>query len=183
MSQEHDDPQHNHTEHAANIKKPSSSLNNYWPLIVILLVVTVAAAAQELAIGAWSWMSFAHEFMGLFFLLFALFKFFDIKGFADGFQMYDLVAQRSRAYALAFPFIEFTLALLYLSRAAPIATNSLTFIVMSISAVGVIRSLIKGLDFECACLGTLLKVPLSTVTIVENVGMGLMALWMLIYLI
>jgi len=176
------DYSHTESQHISEHSK-KSAFNDYWPLVVILLVITIAAAVQELAVAGWSWMNFAHEFMGLFFLIFALFKFFDLKGFAEGFQMYDLLAQRSRAYALAFPFIEFSLALLYLSRTAPIATNSLTFIIMSVSAVGVIKSLVKGLDFKCACLGTLLKVPLSTVTIVENVGMGLMALWMLFYLV
>jgi hypothetical protein len=32
------------------------------------------------------------------------------------------------------------------------------------------------LDVRCACMGTILNVPLSTVTLTEDIGMGLMAL-------
>ncbi len=46
--------------------------------------------------------------------------------------------------------------------------------------LGVIRALSKRLDIECACLGTVLKVPLSTVALVEDLGMAAMAAGMLI---
>ena len=46
---------------------------------------------------------------------------------------------------------------------------------MAWSALGVISALRRGLDVNCACMGTVLKVPLSTVALTENVGMGAMA--------
>jgi hypothetical protein len=42
-------------------------------------------------------------------------------------------------------------------------------------ALGVIRALTKGMNVSCACLGTVLKVPLSTVALVEDLGMAGMA--------
>ena len=37
----------------------------------------------------------------------------------------------------------------------------------------------KGLDLNCVCMGTVLKVPLSTVALVENLGMAAAMLVML----
>jgi hypothetical protein len=52
---------------------------------------------------------------------------------------------------------------------------------MGIGAIGVIRALKAGLDVRCACMGTVLDVPLSTVTLTEDIAMGLMALSMLFW--
>ena len=51
---------------------------------------------------------------------------------------------------------------------------------MLISSIGVIKSLRSGMNIKCACLGTVLSVPLSTVSVVENLGMGLMAFYNLL---
>ena len=118
--------------------------------------------------------------MGLFFVNFAMFKLINLQGFADGFAMYDLIAKRSRAYALAFPFIELGLGLMYLAAFLPIMTNILTLIVMLVSGAGVIKAIITGdKHLQCACLGTSLNVPLSTVSVIENFGMASMAIFML----
>jgi len=54
-----------------------------------------------------------------------------------------------------------------------------TIIVLTFGSIGVVRALLKGLDIECACMGTVLHVPLSTVALVEDLGMALMAAIML----
>lgn len=100
-------------------------------------------------------------------------------GFADGFQKYDLIAKRYRPYALVYPFIELALGLAYLAHFNSVATNFALVIVMTIGTLGVLTALQKGLDVACACLGTVLKVPLSTVAVVEDVGMAVMAAIML----
>jgi hypothetical protein len=51
---------------------------------------------------------------------------------------------------------------------------------MIFGAVGVIRALAAGLDIECACMGTVLRVPLSTVALGEDLGMAGMAAVMLL---
>ena len=43
-----------------------------------------------------------------------------------------------------------------------------------------IRALSKRFDIECACLGTVLSVPLSTVAIIEDIGMAATAAVMLV---
>ncbi len=116
-----------------------------------------------------------HYFMGVFLLIFALLKLFDLSGFADGFQMYDLLAKRFRPYALVYPFIELSLGLGYLAFWQPLVVYSATAVVLGFGALGVIRALQKGLDLECACMGTILKVPLSTVALTEDLAMAGMA--------
>jgi hypothetical protein len=120
-----------------------------------------------------------HLFMGLFLLQFSALKLFDVRGFAKGFAKYDLLAMRSRPYGLIYPFLELTLALGYLAGGATWIYIA-TFILMGFGALGVLRALAKGLDTNCACLGTTLKVPLSTVAITENVSMAAMAIFMFI---
>jgi hypothetical protein len=117
--------------------------------------------------------------MGFFLCQFALFKLINLSGFADGFQMYDLAAKKFRGYAYLYPFIELGLGLAYLSFSRPIATYLITIIVMGVGAVGVIGALRRGLDIRCACMGTALNVPLSTVTLSEDIAMGVMACVML----
>jgi hypothetical protein len=118
--------------------------------------------------------------MGTFLVIFAMFKLFDLRGFAEGFAMYDLIGKRVRAYALAYPFIELGLGLAYLANLNPVITNSILLVVMTIGSIGVLWALRNGLDVACACLGTVLKVPLSTVAVIEDLGMALMAVVMLL---
>jgi hypothetical protein len=50
---------------------------------------------------------------------------------------------------------------------------------MSISAYGVWKVLkVKG-EIQCACLGTVFKVPMTKVTLFENLFMAAMALYMI----
>jgi hypothetical protein len=46
----------------------------------------------------------------------------------------------------------------------------------------VIQSLVKKTKFQCACLGTIFKVPLSKVTLVEDLLMVVMGAGMIIML-
>ncbi len=154
-------------------------MKRYWPLFTLLLIAALEAAALAYGVqkGIFAWM---HFFMGLFLCKFAMLKLFHPRDFAKGFQMYDLVAKKFSGYAYLYPFIELGLGLSYLSFAYPQVTYLLTILIMAIGAIGVIRALRKGLNVRCACMGTVLDVPLSTVTLSEDIGMGIMACWMLI---
>ncbi len=154
-------------------------MKRYWPLFALVLIAALEAVALTHGVSKsnFVWM---HFFMGLFLCKFALLKLFNPRGFADGFQMYDLVAKKFSGYAYLYPFIELGLGLSYLSFVYPVVTYVITILVMGTGAIGVIRALRQGLDVRCACMGTVLDVPLSTVTLSEDIGMGIMACWMLI---
>jgi hypothetical protein len=150
--------------------------SDYVPLLVIVVLTLLAACAKQNAYpGAWNWMAWMHDFMGFFLVVFAMFKFFDLSGFADGFQMYDLLAKPLRVYAYIYPLLELSLGLGYLSRWQPTFIYGATVGLMIFGSLGVLNALRKGLDLECACMGTVLKVPLSTVALVEDLGMAFMA--------
>ncbi len=152
------------------------TLGRYWPLFALIIVAALGAAALTSQKGVLTWM---HYFMGFFLCQFAMLKLFHPSGFADGFQMYDLIAKKSRLYAYLYPVIELGLGLAYLSFIYPILTYIVTILLMGVGTFGVIKALRSGLDVRCACMGTVLDVPLSTVTLSEDIAMGLMACWML----
>ena len=161
------------------------SSDSYTPLIVIILLITASAVAlgiKDSLQAGFSLRNAISYFMTGFFLVFAGFKLVDIKGFAEGYSTYDLLAMRWYGYGYVYPFIElgFGLAMLvgYETRALFIAE----FIVMAFSGFGVAIKIAKKERFQCACLGTFLKVPLTKVTLVEDFGMAALALAMLLIL-
>src|SRR5213593_2031517 len=95
-------------------KGRGSHWQDYVPLMPIVALVLLFSCAKQLAYGEWNWMSWMHDFMGLFLVVFSMFKFFDMEGFADGFQMYDLLAKPFQPYAYIYPVIELCLGLGYL---------------------------------------------------------------------
>ena len=71
--------------------------------------------------------------------------------------------------------MELGLGLGYLAHWQPTLIYGATVVLLGVGALGVFNALRKGLDLECACMGTVLKVPLSTVALVEDLGMAFMA--------
>lgn len=108
-------------------------------------------------------------------------KSLDVNAFADAYSGYDLLARRWRGWGLVYPFVELMLGIAYLSHFNPVLTNWVTIIVMGFSSIGVVRAVASKTQIQCACLGTVFKLPMSTVTIVEDVGMLLMAALMLAF--
>jgi hypothetical protein len=50
---------------------------------------------------------------------------------------------------------------------------------MGVGTIGVYQEIKKRSGVHRACLGNVIKLPLSTVSLIEDVGMGLMAMFML----
>jgi len=155
-------------------------LATYWPLMLVFLYVVGGTLFTQWTTGHWSWHHAMELFMGLFFLGFSFFKLLDVPKFADAFSSYDLVAERSRGYALAYPFIELALGVAYLFSLFPTVTLVATIVVMGVGLIGVVRAVARRQAIQCACLGTAFNLPMSSVTIVENSTMILMAVVMLI---
>lgn len=164
-------------EKARSSRNPGSGskVSDYVPLVVLLVTTLLAASARQLAGPSWDWTGWMHDFMGFFLVVFSMFKLFDLRGFADGYSMYDLLARKFRGWAYLYPFIELALGLAYLARLYPAAVYTTTFTLLAFGALGVLLALRRGLDLECACMGSVLHVPLSTVALVEDLGMAAMA--------
>lgn len=163
---------------ATGLAEPSPT--TYYPLMLILAFLLGTVALVEIHAGAFSWERSMRHFMAGFFLVFAFFKLLDIRGFADSYRMYDVVAKRLPVYGYVYPFIELLLGAAYLVDFRPWLTNAVTLVVMSISAVGVLQSVLAKRKIRCACLGTVFNLPMSTVTLVEDGLMIVMAAAMLL---
>jgi hypothetical protein len=153
-------------------------MKQYQPLIVLLVIAALSGLAiMQLTLGGL--MGWMHGFMGVALIIFSMLKLFDPEKFAEGFAKYDLLAMNWRGYALTYPFIELGLGLAYLSYWNPEITYIVTIAVFGVGAVGVVLALKKGLNLKCACMGTVLNVPLSHVTLTEDLLMIAMAGYML----
>jgi copper chaperone CopZ len=149
---------------------PLAWARTYYPLFLVLGLVALAAFAGG------NWMT---DFMAGFFIVFGAFKLLDVPAFASAYRRYDVVAKAVPQWGYAYPFVEIALgfAFLFHWRTAPVLWA--TLILSLVGAVGVIRSVLGKETIQCACLGTVFKLPMSTVTIIENLGMAAMAAWML----
>lgn len=114
-------------------------------------------------------------FMGGVFIVISILKMLDWKGFVHAFSMYDVIAKRSRIYAYIYPAIEFFIGLAFLFTFYMQITSAVTFVIMTIGAVGVAQNLLSPKKVRCACIGTLIKVPLTEFTLVEDIYMAIMA--------
>lgn len=70
----------------------------------------------------------------------------------------------------------------FLTGFNPILINTVTFVVMTVSIIGVLQSVFNKRKIKCACLGDVFNLPMSTITIIEDalmIGMsGVMLLTM-----
>lgn len=160
---------------------PEPSLTTYRPLLLIVgFIVGVSLLAQypfdDFSGGLWM-----RHFMAGFFIVFAFFKLLNIQGFADSYGMYDIVAAKWPGWGYVYPFVELGLGVLYLINVFPFWTNVVTIVVLGVSSIGVIQSNLNKRKIKCACLGDVFNLPMSTVTIVEDVSMVAMAGLMLAY--
>lgn len=96
--------------------------------------------------------------------------------------MYDIVAGKIRAWGFIYPFAELLLGLAYATGFQPLLTNSITVLITTVSITGVLQSVLKKQKIRCACLGAVFNLPMSTVTIIEDVLMIIMSAAM-IYLV
>lgn len=165
---------------AASSDKPAAALpeknaQTYRPLIILLAYLLAVIAASALASGHFDLSTAMRLFMGGFFIAFSFFKMLDLRGFADAYRSYDLVAKAVPGYGFVYPFIELALGLAYLANWQPQLVNLATAIVMGVSLIGVLKAVFSKQAIRCACLGTVFNLPMSTVTIIEDGLMVAMA--------
>lgn len=165
--------------HDSPVSIPEKSVKTYKPLIVVVGFILLATAISQINRGAFDWMDAMRVFMGSFFLAFSFFKILDVKGFTQAYMSYDIIAKRWIGWGYIYPFIELALGVAYLTACCLTTTYIATLVVMGVSTIGVVQSVVNKREIKCACLGTGFNLPMSTVTIVEDVTMVVMAAVML----
>lgn len=152
----------------------------YQPLIIVFVSIIITVGFAQYFFGLSGWRQSIRLFMGFFFLTFGFFKVLDWKGFMYSYGEYDIIAAKTRAYAAVYPLLELMIAIAFLTNTQPMPAAFLTFILMIIGSVGIARALRRNRKYRCACLGAVIKLPLSTVTLIEDGLMGIMALLMIL---
>ncbi len=156
-------------------------VSKLYPLFLVfgyLLITVLLIAYLRSDFSAESIMS---HYMGGFFLIFSFFKFLNLKGFVGAFQTYDPVAKQWMQYGYFYAVFEFIAGCLYLISPSSLSLNLLVVILLSMTSLGVWKVLRNNQTIQCACLGTIFNLPMTYITIFENVIMITMASAMILY--
>jgi copper chaperone CopZ len=166
--------------HSETLEEAKSWAETYKPILLIFGYVTAISLVVSWQSSGINFMVFMRIFMAGFFLTFSFFKMLNIKAFAESYSMYDIVAKKFSAWGYIYAFIELGLGLSFALNLSPVVVNWTTLIVMTISILGVLESVLNKKKIQCACLGAVFNLPMSTVTIVEDAIMIAMSGTMLI---
>jgi len=115
--------------------------------------------------------------MGYFFIIFSFFKLQNINQFAITFANYDPITKRLSKFGLIYPFIELFLGVMFLTGTLLLFSNIITLIILTPQSYGIYKKLKSKDIINCACLGSSFSVPLSNLTVIENLTMCIMAIY------
>ena len=149
------------------ITKEKHRVNSKWKALFPLFLILgyVCAGSLYLSMPSFLIKDIMVNYMGLFFVVFSFFKLLD----------YDPLAKRSLFYGQLYPFIESVLGLACLFQFQLQTALWISVVLLSITTAGVIQSLVNKRKIQCACLGTVLKLPMTEATLIENSIMLMMA--------
>jgi copper chaperone CopZ len=170
-------------EHNEMAEQTKSWFETYKPILLIFFYISLVTVLVQLKNGDFNEMEWMQHFMAGFFLVFSFFKLLNLKGFAESYAMYDVIARKIPVWGYIYALTELGLGIAFLINFNPIVTNSITFAVMSVSIIGVLQSVLNKRKIQCACLGAVFNLPMSTVTIIEDALMIAMSGLMILHLI
>jgi copper chaperone CopZ len=122
---------------------------------------------------------FFRLYMGYFFIIFSFLKLQNINQFAISFSKYDPISQKYFKFGVIYPFLELFLGILFILNFFGLFINILTIIIFIPQTIGIIIKLRNNEKIACACIGTSVEIPLSNLTIIENLIMCIMAIYMI----
>lgn len=153
----------------------------YRPVAALFGMAGAIAAAMGIAVlgtpFAWQVLAWA---AGLATCFLACLKLKDIEGFVTGFLRYDLLARAWLPYAHVYAWAEAAVGLLMLSGRLGALAAGIALFIGTVGAVSVIKAVyLERRSLACACVGGGSNVPLGFVSLLENLMMIAMAIWML----
>lgn len=166
-------PTTQHEHHDSHVH-PQGTTKEYVKFALILFSILLLSVGITTLRG-WDGNRFANDFMAVFFMTFAGFKFVNLEEFAMNYRSYDVLSQKIRPWAYAFPFIEAFLGISYFISTDAWQINLITLLITGTAGYGVLKALLRKSDFHCACLGSVIRLPLSKISFVENGAMFVMA--------
>jgi glutaredoxin len=153
----------------------------YRPIIALFGMAFFMALAMQWGMhGALSAIGVIAAFGAISMCLLALQKLRDLEAFTSTFLIYDLLARRWVPYAYIYPFLEGFAGVLMLAMLWSWASGPIAIFIGAIGGWSVYRAVyIEKRELKCACVGGNSNVPLGAVSLLENVGMVAMGVWML----
>jgi uncharacterized membrane protein YphA (DoxX/SURF4 family) len=153
----------------------------YTPVIAVFavtalmaLAVSRAATGQALTPQALQW------FIAFSMCVLGILKLRDVETFATMFLGYDLLARRWLPYGYLYPFAEVGAGVLMIAGVLTWLSAPVALFIGGIGAVSVFKAVyVDKRELKCACVGGDSNVPLGFVSLVENLMMVVMAIWML----
>ncbi|MGB3502334.1 MAG: glutaredoxin [Mesorhizobium sp.] len=155
---------------------------SYRPVLWVFAVAALLAGAVGWATGAGILSIQTVEwFVAFGMAILALLKLQDVETFATMFLNYDLLAKRWVPYSYVYPYAELIAGVLMAAGALVWVSVPLALFAGTIGAVSVIKAVyIDKRELKCACVGGSAKVPLGFVSLIENLAMIAMGIWMLV---
>jgi len=154
--------------------------STYKPIVLVFAYILLIAGMAAFSGHHFDINKGMRIFMAGFFIAFSFFKLLDLRGFADSYTLYDIIAKKFRGWAFVYAFTELGLGIAYAINFEPLLTNMVTLGVMGVSLVGVVQSVMHKRKIKCACLGAVFNLPMSTVTIFEDTLMIAMSISMML---
>ena len=155
----------------------------YKPILLIFGYLILVTLLAEYMNGGFFLLRWMNNFMAGFFMVFSFFKILNLKGFAESYSMYDIVAKQWKGWGYVYAFAELALGIAFFTGFQPILTNAVTLIILTVSIIGVLQSVLNKQKIKCACLGDVFNLPMSTLTIIEDALMIVMSAAMLIMMV
>ncbi len=161
-----------------NSQKTRSTVE-YFKLALVLMLVA-AIAALHAGWRGFELLQYLESYMGVFFAVFAGFKLYNLKEFAYGFKSYEIMKHKSVAWGYVYPFMQVLFGGLYLLNYGTVVLDSIVLAWSAFGACVVLLTLRRVGDIHCLCLGNMIKLPLSTVSFIEDFGMAVIAAAMIV---
>jgi glutaredoxin len=153
---------------------------SYRPVLAVFaMTASMALAASQAAFGSPLTLQAASWFVAFSMCALALLKLQDVERFSTMFLNYDLLARRWVPYATLYPFAEGLAGLLMVAGVLPWLSVPIALFIGGVGATSVIKAVyIDRREIKCACVGGATRVPLGAVSLIENLMMIAMAVWM-----
>ena len=153
---------------------------SYRPVIALFALTALMAMAASYAVtGAVFTLRAGEWFIGFSMVVLALLKLQNVETFSTMFLNYDLLAKRWVAYGYVYPFAEALAGVLMIAGALTWLSVPVALFIGTVGGVSVFKAVyIDKRELKCACVGGSSNVPLGFVSLLENVMMVAMAVWM-----
>jgi glutaredoxin len=153
----------------------------YTPVIAVFAVTALMAlAASRAATGQALTPQALQWFIAFSMCVLGVLKLRDVETFATMFLGYDLLARRWLPYGYIYPFAEVGAGVLMIAGILTWLSAPVALFIGGVGAVSVFKAVyLDKRELKCACVGGDSNVPLGFVSLVENLMMVVMAIWML----